>query len=305
MYHFRPLTDGRTPEPYHVHSSVDLHMHSTTSDGDRTPEELVRLVRDAGIRTFALTDHDTIDGIAAIESCIPEDMTFIPGIEFSCMTEGFKYHLLGYAYDSENQPFRDFIRKAQKLRSEKMVVRVGELERKYHIFFPEEELQAVYRAKSPNRSALADLLVRHGICQNSEEAFRKYLNALPSFRVEGADAIRVIREAGGIPVWAHPFGENRREERSVEEFERLLDILISLGLQGLECWYNVYDYERRQFLIQTAEKRGLWISGGSDFHGFSRKPNQLGDLGVYTEGDPEETPELTVLEGLRVRSVNR
>ena len=279
--------------------SVDLHMHSSCSDGSDSVPKLLDNLRKAGVRLFSLTDHDTIGGIREMQRLVPEDMTFIPGIEFSCTTGAFKCHILGYGYDSENPKFLETVREASALRYDKLTPRLEYLKEHYQIRFNERELDWLFRQSSPGRPHLAELLMRRGLVSSIAEGFETYLNQMPSPRIDAGKAVRAILAAGGIPVWAHPFGESQAERISAEEMRERAEALIELGIQGLECWYSQFTEAMIRTLLRTAQERNLLVSGGSDYHG-TRKPNVLGSLGAGVSlADPEA--ELTILRRLGVR----
>ena len=279
--------------------SVDLHMHSSCSDGSDPVPELLDNLRQRGVRLFSLTDHDTIGGISEMQRLVPEDMTFIPGIEFSCTTGSFKCHILGYGYDSENPQFLETVREASDLRYDKLAHRVEYLREHFRIRFNEKELAWLHRQSSPGRPHLAELLMRRGLVSSIAEGFETYLNQMPSPRIDAGKAIRAILAAGGIPVWAHPFGESPAERISAEEMRSRAEALIELGIQGLECWYSQFTEDMIRTLLRTAQERNLLVSGGSDYHG-TRKPNALGSLGKGVSPD-DPGAELTILRRLGVR----
>ena len=277
-------------------SGVDLHMHSSCSDGSDSIPELLDKLYQVGIRLFSLTDHDTIGGIGEMQRLVPGDMTFIPGIEFSCIVGSFKCHILGYGYDPENELFLETVREASDLRYDKLANRLDYLKEMFQIRFSERELDWLHRQSSPGRPHLAELLISRGLVSSIAEAFETYLNHMPSPRIEAGRAIRAILNAGGVPVWAHPFGENSAERISANEMRTQLDALSELGILGLECWYSQYTEEMIQTLLREAGERRLLISGGSDYHG-TRKQISLGTLGRgVSPKDP--LSELSVLKRL-------
>ena len=274
---------------------IDLHIHSSCSDGSDPVPALLDKLRRAGIRRFALTDHDTIRGLAEMEALVPPDMTFLPGIEFSCVTGDIKCHILGYGFDREDPGFLETVREASALRYDKLAFRLTYLEEEYGIVFDREELAWLHGQSSPGRPHLAELLVRRGLAEDITDAFVRYLGNMPSPRIDAGQAIRVIREAGGIAVWAHPYGETPAEFLSNREIRARLAVLTGLGIRGLECFYSQYNDSQEAFLRELAQAQGLYISGGSDYHG-TRKTNRLGVLGKGSL--PESAACLTILREL-------
>ena len=277
-------------------SCVDLHMHSSCSDGSDSVPELLDHLRQTGIRLFSLTDHDTIGGVREMQRLVPEDMTFIPGIEFSCIAGRSKCHILGYGYDPENALFLETVREALALRYDKLTSRLEYLRETFQIRFNERELDWLRRQASPGRPHLAELLIGRGMVADITEAFATYLSKMPSPRIDAGDAIRAILAAGGVPVWAHPFGESLQEWISEEEMRARLEVLTGLGIKGMECWYSQYSEDMIQTLLRAAGEHQLLVSGGSDYHG-TRKKIALATLGKGVSPKDPMT-ELTVLRRL-------
>jgi predicted metal-dependent phosphoesterase TrpH len=260
-------------------STVDLHIHTRASDGSDSPLELLRELRAAGIRTFSVTDHDTIDGVLELEGQIPADMVFLRGVEFSCICPAGKCHILGYGYDPAHPALHDAIREGQRLRREKMQRRVQRLRTEFGIALTEEELSWLYSRKSPGKPHLAGILVDRGLAPDKNEAIRRYIRDVPGRdRIDASTAIGAIAAAGGISVWAHPLGGEGEKRLTPEELEKLLAVLRDSGIRGMECWYSRYSMEEVRFLEGRARALGLTVTGGSDYHGTSKKNLSLGQL---------------------------
>lgn len=275
-----------------IRQEVDLHIHSSCSDGSDPVPALVEKLRRAGIRIFSLTDHDTVLGLGEARALVPEDMVFLPGAEFSCAAGAIKCHILGYGFDPSDEGLLDMIRSASGLRRKKLRLRLDRLREEHRIEFGRKELDWLFRQPSAGRPHLAELLIRRGLVSSPREAFDRFLDGMPSPRIDAGTAIRAILAAGGIPVWAHPFGETAKDFLTEEEVLDRLPVLEALGIRGLECYYSQYGGARSRFLLETARARGLLISGGSDYHG-TRKEIDLGDLG-------RDAPKLDPLEDLTV-----
>ncbi|MBQ7564657.1 MAG: PHP domain-containing protein [Lachnospiraceae bacterium] len=276
---------------------VDLHMHSRASDGTDEIPELLSKVRAAGIRVFSVTDHDTIEGAMQMEKLVPKDMRFIPGIEFSCITKADKCHILAYGYHREQGSFESILRKGHNKRRNKLRRRLDFMRKEFGIELSGEEVERLMSSSSVGKPHLGNLLVSLGYAETKNEAINKYINPCKteSDRLDAGEVIEAIRSAGGIPVWAHPFGGTSERERSEEEFEEQLQILTAAGLMGLECYYSKYTKEQVAFLTKAAAREKLLVSGGSDYHG-SNKTVQLGSLNSYEER--VEITALTVLDKL-------
>ena len=220
---------------------IDLHMHSTCSDGTDSPEELLQHVKEAGITFFSVTDHDSVMAagmMADIRSV--NDPFFISGVEFSCKDEEGQYHILGYAIDPEARPVRDLVRKSHAIRMDKVVMRLEKLKNDFGITFPEEEIELLLRQPNPGKPHIGNLMTRFGYVKSKEEAFRNYLNdmRIPSGYVRPEEAILGILDSGGVPVLAHPFyGSGDQLILGMEMEERIVK-LRKFGLEGVEAFYS-------------------------------------------------------------------
>ena len=277
---------------------VDLHIHTTASDGSDSPALLLNNLKKAGITTFSITDHDTIDGALEMEGLVTEEFRFIQGIEFSCETPAGKCHILGYQFDPNNPIFQAALAEGAALRQEKLRDRLIFLEETLQIRFTDKELSWITGLKSPGKPHFGKLLVDRGIAATIDQAIQVYINPHKPRRdrIDGSTAVAAILHAGGIPIWAHPLGGEGEKQLTVEQFHSQLKYLIDLGIRGLECHYSRYDTARRGFLAAQAHTHDLLISGGSDYHGTNKRNLPLGRL---TADDAIIEPEdLTILQKL-------
>ncbi len=258
-----------------MNSITDLHIHTTASDGTDTPEELLMKIRDAGIRTFAVTDHDTITGALEMSKMIHDDVKFIRGIEFSCRTPetNTKCHILGLNYDSCNAEFINALRTGEEMRHKKFWKRIEILRDEFEITFTNEEIESLMKIQSVGKPHIANMIVSKGLAHDKQDAINRYVNKcrIGNDRLNADFVIRAIRSSGGIAVWAHPLGGEGESELSEDRFESTLSELISYGLHGLECFYSKYDYATCEHLESIANHNGLYVSGGSDYHGGNKK----------------------------------
>ena len=283
-----------------MQSMIDLHMHSTASDGKDSPAALLEKIKSLGIRCFALTDHDTIDGAREMEKLIAsddsKDIVFIRGIEFSCITSAGKCHILGYGYDWDNAAFQAVLAKSAALRRRKLEQRLDFLRKEYQIEFGEDDIEKMRGMKSVGKPHLAELMIKMGLVDSVAEGIDKYIDHCPTLdsRMPADEVIRAIHSANGISVWAHPRGGVGERARSDEEFQAQLKHLTDCGLQGLECFYSRYSKEETEKLAACAMERGLYISGGSDYHGRKKYP-PIGTLNA--DGVSVDAKQLSVLQG--------
>lgn len=257
----------------------DLHIHTTASDGSDSPAELVQKIRAAGLRLFSVTDHDTIDGVLEVEKLMGDGVRFIRGVEFSCVSPEGKCHILGYGYDPENRSFREALAEGRTLRMEKLERRIKMLEQNAGVVLTDRERQWLFSLKSPGKPHLGQILVERGLAADLSSAIRRYLGSVPGRdRIDAETAVRAIEAAGGISVWAHPLGGEGERRLSPEKFDAQMEVLLRYGIRGMECWYSRYSMEEVRFLLRQAEKAGLIVTGGSDYHGINKKGISLGML---------------------------
>lgn len=276
-------------------TNIDLHIHSSYSDGSDSVSELVRKIIQAGINVFALTDHDTNHGCIEIMKYLPKDIKFIPGIELTSKVDDIKCHILGLNCKPDNEKLKELIFRGKGLRRNKLERRIQHLKDVWNIELTDEELKWLYSRNSVVKIHIANILVNRGLSDNNIDAMKKYLDACQTgnSRFDGHEAITVIKQSGGIPIWAHPLGGEGEEHLTPDKFLPKLAIMLASGIQGLECYYSRYSNDEIEFLTDCAKKYNIFISGGSDYHG-TNKDIPLGMLNK--ENKPVSTGLLTVLK---------
>ena len=261
-------------------SKVDLHIHTTASDGADTPRELAAKIAAAGLALFSVTDHDTVDGALEMEKFVPAGVRYIRGVEFSCLSPGGKCHILGYDYDPDHPAFRAALAEGRRLRMEKLDRRLDQLKTDHGIVLTEAEREWLLGRNSPGKPHLGRIIRDRGLAPDLDSAIRGFIRDVPGRdRIEAQMAIEAIAAAGGCPVWAHPLGGEGEKRLSSEKFENLLETLCGYGLRGLECRYSRYGRKESEFLLGHAAQRGLIPTGGSDYHGSNKKDIALGQIG--------------------------
>lgn len=269
-------------------AEVDLHLHTTESDGRLTPAQLVTLVVQRGLKVIAITDHDTTDGLDAAwkaAAAYPQ-LNVIAGLELSTDIPGNEIHILGYYLDHTDgglqfmlQQFREF----RVERARKMVEKLAEM----GMPLEWERVQAIATGDSIGRPHVAMALAEKGYVSQPREAFEKYIGRNGPAYVEREKqtpeaAVQFIAQVGGIPVLAHP--------ASIDGLDRVVQSLKGAGLKGMEVYYAEYNEETVARLAQVADGYGLLPCGGSDYHAMGNPgERQPGDLG----------PPLWVAEELR------
>lgn len=279
-------------------NKIDLHIHSTASDGADSIPKLLEKIQEAGLHTFAITDHDTITGSQLMETLVPDNLHFIRGIEFSCITSYRKCHILGYHFNPDDKQFQNALELVKELRREKVDLRIAYLKNELGIVLTNAELASLNGEASPGKPNFGKIIVDRGLAPDIRTAIVKYVNPCKTPRngIDSEMAVKAILHAGGVPVWAHPLGGENERRLTKDEFQVQLAELMSNGIQGLECFYSRYTQDEIDFLIEQANMNNLLISGGSDYHG-TNKPNlNLGKLN--TENAPVNPNFLTLLNVL-------
>jgi len=252
---------------------VDLHTHTTASDGTYAPRELVAEAASRGVRVLAITDHDSTEGLAEAfeEAGRRRPLEVLPGIEINCDVEGSEIHVLGYLMDWQAEWFQDFCReqrRERRARVHRMVERLAAL----GMPLEADEVFAIVKEGSAGRPHVAQVMVARGYVKTVREAFDKYLGSgklghVPRKKITPEDAVRIIRKAGGVPVFAHPGLADRDE---------LIPGLIAAGLMGIECYYTEHSAAQRASYLQICKDQDLVATGGSDFHGPKVRAATLG-----------------------------
>jgi 3',5'-nucleoside bisphosphate phosphatase len=264
---------------------VDLHSHTTASDGALSPRDLVRLAARHRVSVLAITDHDSTEGLVeAIDEAAHHGVEIVPGLEINCDVPGAEIHVLGYCVDWSAPWFQDFLREQRAER----VARVHRIvERLTELGMPltADEVFAVCKEGSPGRPHVAQAMIARGYVKSVREAFDRYLHAggpanVPRRRLTPVEAVQVIRRAGGVPVLAHPGLADRDE---------LIPELVAAGLAGIETYYPEHSVAQINAYRALCRQHGLVATGGSDYHG--AHTGRAATLGSPTV-PPEVWPEL-------------
>lgn len=246
-------------------SEVDLHIHSTVSDGKFSPEEIVRKAAGAGLKVIALTDHDNVDGIAAALEAATEypGLRVIPGVEISTDVPQGEVHMLGYFIDYTDTELLDQLdnmRSSREKRAQDMIARLTGL----GMPVDWQRVRELAGEGSVGRPHIAQAMLEKGYISNLKEAFSKYLGSGgPAYvrreKLTPSEAVKLILRTGGLPVMAHPL--------TVDNYEELIAGLTADGLAGIEAYYGEFSTEDVKKLVRLADKYGLIATGGSDYHG--------------------------------------
>jgi predicted metal-dependent phosphoesterase TrpH len=263
-------------------NSIDLHSHSTASDGTLPPEDVVRLAKKIGLSALALTDHDTIAGIhAAAAEAQKLGIDFLPGIEISCTyPRPGTMHLLGYGIDPASPVLASMTQTlvgGRDARNLQIIQKLNDI----GIPITLKEVQDIAGGDVIGRPHFAQVLVRRGVVSNTQEAFDTYLGQggrvfVDKEQLTAKRAIEMIRQSGGLPVLAHP-SQLRKENNA--QLENAIKELIDYGLAGVEVMHSDHTDALVGFLTSFAERYNLLKTGGSDFHGGNKPHIELGKAG--------------------------
>ena len=268
---------------------IDLHTHSTCSDGTDKPSELINKALAAGITIIGLTDHDSVSGWQEATKALRSGISLVPGAEISCQTtDGISVHILGLLFDANNTELMNTLEKTRENRHgrmEKIIARINEAGIDITM---NDVLEQLSDGATLGRPHLADALVKKGVVTSRDEAFTQMLHNNSKYYVSHYSptpeaAIALIKAAGGVSVIAHPMASHRGRTISLETFGSLIDS----GLDGIEVDHRDHSPDEKKQLISLASESNLVMTGASDYHGNGK----LNSLGEYTT-NPDEWERL-------------
>ena len=275
---------------------IDLHTHTTASDGTDSPAALVNKALSAGIKTLAITDHDSTSGWSEAITALRPSLSLVLGAEISTLTlDGISVHMLGLLFDGEDKSMQNMLAESRDTRIPRMRKMIDLLAADGINISIEDVMAATPVGATLGRPHLADALVRNKVVATRDEAFLELLHNDSKYYVTHAaptpeDAIRQINQAGGVAVIAHPFASRRGEVISAATFTNL----VAAGLHGIEVNHRDHSQAEREQLAQIADQLGLVKTGSSDYHG-NGKLNELGE----NLTDPEQWARLESLASAR------
>lgn len=261
--------------------AIDLHLHSTASDGVLTPEEIVDKAIGLTISAIALTDHDSVEGVAAaVKEGKKKGIEVIPAVELSSGLDGQDIHFLGYFIDYKDRKFNELLIRLRNLRTERAAKMVTLLQEQ-RVDIPFEEVLEVAGNGSVGRAHVAKAMVKKGYIDTIEEAFERFIGRNAPCYVEKyfytpKDVIATIRKIGGIAVLAHP---------ALSNVDRLIPQFIEYGIQGIEVFHGEHTTEQSEHYLHLAKMYNLIPTGGSDFHGLknTKRGREMGAVKVPDE----------------------
>ena len=278
-------------------SGIDLHTHTTASDGSLTPTELVERAAKIGLTALAITDHDTVAGLAeGLAAASRLGIALLTGVELTVEDSIGRFHLLGYGFDHHNPTLENALierRERRVERNRKIMQKAADLN--LPITWDDVLAHVGDGGEVVARPHIAAALIDKGVVGSIQEAFDKYLTSgrplyAPKDALSPTEAARLLHETGGVAVMAHPVVSRWSDPQALRE--RLRPLRDEAGLDGLEAFYSLNSPEQTDSYLRIAEELGLIVTGGSDFHG---APKPLIPLGVVHRGGPAPASLLDAL----------
>jgi predicted metal-dependent phosphoesterase TrpH len=259
---------------YSKHGEIDLHIHTTASDGTLTPSEVISQALKLKLKAIAITDHDTLAGSKeALQAGIPSPLKFLTGVEISAAPPPFyagsgSFHLLGYTIRLDDPALNHALEKLQQARKNRnpaIISRLNDL----GITITLDEVRQEAGEGQLGRPHIAKALIKKGLVGSMNQAFDRYLGAdgpayVDKFRIECRKAIALIQDAGGIPVLAHP---GLLQCKTSDQFDELIAGLKKMGILGVEVFYPEHTPGQTHLFAELAQRHNLMLTGGTDFHG--------------------------------------
>jgi len=264
-------------------AGIDLHIHSTASDGSLSPVQILQKAERLGLKAIGITDHDSLEGSrAALLIGSSSSMGFLTGVEISASPPpGFRvsgsFHILGYAIRLDHPGLNTALetqRQARKARNPQIIKRLNDL----GMTISDEQLQAEFPHAQIGRPHIAQLMLRKGYARSIDDAFDRFIGKgrpayVEKYRMSCSSTIETIRQAGGFAVLAHP---SLLKVDGWDTFQALVSSMKDLGLAGLEAYYPEHSPEQTKALIDMAERHDLLVTGGTDFHGAINPEIEMG-----------------------------
>lgn len=268
---------------------IDLHLHTTASDGSSAPSQVCQMALDKNLAAIAITDHDTVDGVKeAINYGSGHDIEVIPGIELSCVYNDTEIHVLGYYVDYDNPDLLNILNEIKQKRLERNI-RMCQLFQKDGIDMTIEKLQAGNPDSVITRAHFARVLLEEGIVKTKDQAFKKYIGKnnkyyLPKHNLSVEEGMEILKKYSKGAFLAHPL----LYKLGYKQLDEMLDYMKSLGLKGVEVYHSSNNSYESGRLKVMAESKSLLISGGTDYHGVIKPDIQIG----YGRGSMRITEEI-------------
>lgn len=273
----------------------DFHMHTIYSDGTDDIESLLEKTKD--LDHFAITDHDSIEGIKYIINNGLNVPNLIYGVELSTRDLNDSIHLLFYNYDPNSLVLKELIDKINNARRDRLVERIKILKKDFGIKFKKEDLKYLMSLENPTKPIIANFIVKYGYAKTKDDAIKTFLfHKLKTKKLSSEEVIKKLKDEKGFLVFAHPLGGigEKRIEQSV--LNERINRFKKYGIDGLECCYSLYNDSEQKYLIEMANMFNLAISGGSDYHGKNKKV----EIGCLSADDNKNYECVNLIEKLEL-----
>jgi predicted metal-dependent phosphoesterase TrpH len=278
---------------------IDLHIHTKNSDGESSTKDIIKKVKEKGITTFSITDHDNTFSLEEVKNENIDGLYYIKGIEISSILSGYNMHILGYDFDNNCPEIQSIITSITNNRKERILEMIGILKHNYNIEFSQNDIIDTLNKKgSVGKAHMIDLLYKYGYGSNNKEIYLKYLKGIKSqikYRVESEKTIDSIKKANGIAILAHP---KEIENDYHIDIEKIIKDLIDIGINGIEVYNSLHNLEDIKRYLEISKKYNLLVSGGSDYHGIFTKPNV--ELGCVSQ-EKINIKQLSLVEYIKNR----
>lgn len=266
---------------------IDLHLHTDMSDGSDSPLELLERIERAGCEVFSVTDHDDLRANAVILQAMKEKKyaaRFITGCEISSVFEGRNLHLLCYGFDPEAESIKKMIAEGAKLRRQRIIAMFDHLCLEHNIIIPDEDKAEILSRAIPGKVHITDAAMNLGIKMTRQEFFDNCLDDMESreYKLTAEKVVTAVAEAGGVVSFAHPIEVQREYKINVSEIATMTKRLKAVGLTGIEVYHSSHGKKEVEAYQKIAKEHGLFVSGGSDYHGKNKDGVIIGKLNNYS-----------------------
>jgi len=263
-------------------SQIDLHIHSKYSDGEKSVDDLISLLKEKNISTFSITDHDNIDSVKYLSNKKLNNLKYISGVEISSYYKKYGIHILGYYIDGNTYKLEKLLNNINSKRKKRMKEILKKIKIRDNITISNDDMDLLMNSNNIGKKNLSKILIKNNIGTNYLEIRENYLKNLhckTSYRANIKKVCKCIEDSSGIPVLAHPKEYELRYKIKIED---IIEELIKCGIKGIEVYHSIHTDKDIIRYLNVANKYNLLISGGSDYHG-----NNGTELGILTKKDYE------------------
>lgn len=278
-----------------MRSKIDLHIHSRYSDGDYKINDLLERLKNNGISTFSIADHDNIKSYYELKDKEVGELKYISGVEISTYHNYTCFHILGYNYHGDIQNLEKLLERIRERRVIRAREMIEKIELKNNLKFNQSDIDKVLSEPSVGKKHVAKMMMENNIGSSYIDILRNYMTGLhlpTSYRVSVKEACDAIISSGGIPVLAHPKEYELRYDIDIEDY---IEELIAAGIRGIEVYNSIHSKEDSERYIKLAHKYNLVMAGGSDFHGETKSKIDVGEI-VHNIEDINEYEYLDILD---------